>query len=54
MDSSATKGAGDGPAIRRAVAGIDAYGPLAPDAAFIRPAGKFVSTRRSRCIMIRD
>ena len=30
------------PAIRRARrAGIDAYGPLAPDTAFIRPAGKF-------------
>jgi 4-hydroxythreonine-4-phosphate dehydrogenase len=30
------------PAIRRAQrAGIDAYGPLAPDTAFIRPAGKF-------------
>jgi 4-hydroxythreonine-4-phosphate dehydrogenase len=30
------------PAIRRARrAGIDAYGPLAPDTAFIRPVGKF-------------
>jgi len=30
------------PAIRRARrAGIDAYGPLAPDTAFVRPTGKF-------------